>query len=601
MSQLPDAAKLSPFSIFRNRDFTYLWVGDLISQLGSGITSIAASILVFRETGSALSVGLMLIATSLPGFLFGLIAGVFVDRLDRKRIMLVCEVLRAILVFLIPVMLPYGIWWLYILVALSATVTQFFKPAHGSVIPDVASDEELAAANSMMSISSTGAMGLGFAAAGLITSRYPIEWAFYIDALTFLLSGLAILLVKIRPLEVEEETSVRAVARNLGEGLRFIWDSRILRSTFIVVVPMAVLFGFHNSLLLPFADRALGATEFEYGLIEGLSMVGFVVGGLVMASIADRLREGQWLVISFIGMGLETIIYSQLSSVSLAILLGMVGAFMNVPSFIGRQLIIQRNTTREVRGRVTSGYYVTRDVMFMIGMGAAALADYVDIRTLVLIEGLLLAGVGGGVLFMPGLGQPGAEWRRILSLLRTVPTAPGLEVGRAATLADFDRLAGHLPALSALSAEERQQLAAQSRVNQAPAGTVVIRKGEVSDAAYFLLEGRTFAGWEEEGSYRVLEIHSAGDFFGEIAALTGMPRTAHVVAEEETTLLQVPAAALREMTSKPALNRLFLSKMTERMVRMQMLDIPRMLDRDQGLLRDLRTPEPEPVAAASGI
>jgi DHA3 family macrolide efflux protein-like MFS transporter len=310
MSQLSDAAKLSPFAVFRNRDFTYLWVGDLVSQFGSGITSIAASILVFRETGSALSVGLMLIATSLPGFLFGLIAGVFVDRLDRKRIMLVCEVLRAILVFLIPVMLPFGIWWLYILVALSAMVTQFFNPAHGSVIPDVASDEELAAANSMMSISSTGAMGLGFAAAGLITSRYPVEWAFYIDALTFLLSGLAILLVKVRPLEVEEETSVRAVARNLSEGLRFIWDSRILRSTFIVVVPMAILFGFHNSLLLPFADRALSATEFEYGLIEGLSMVGFVVGGLVMASLADRLREGQWLAISFIGMGLETVIYS---------------------------------------------------------------------------------------------------------------------------------------------------------------------------------------------------------------------------------------------------------------------------------------------------
>jgi CRP-like cAMP-binding protein len=77
-----------------------------------------------------------------------------------------------------------------------------------------------------------------------------------------------------------------------------------------------------------------------------------------------------------------------------------------------------------------------------------------------------------------------------------------------------------------------------------------------------------------------------------------MPRTAHVVAEEETTLLQVPAPVLREMTSKPVLNRLFLSKMTERMVRMKMLDIPRMLDRDQGLLRELRTPEPEPVVAA---
>jgi CRP-like cAMP-binding protein len=153
--------------------------------------------------------------------------------------------------------------------------------------------------------------------------------------------------------------------------------------------------------------------------------------------------------------------------------------------------------------------------------------------------------------------------------------------------------------MSVLSAEERQQLAAQTQVQEAPAGTIIIRKGEVSDAACFLLEGRTFAGWEEADSYRVLEMHSAGDFFGEIAALTAMPRTAHVVAEEDTTLLQVPASALREMTSKPELNRLFLSKMTECMVRMNTLDIPRMMERDQGLLRELRSPEPQLEATAA--
>jgi MFS family permease len=260
MSEITDAPKPSAFSIFRNRDFRWLWTGDLISQFGSGITSIAASILVYRETGSAMSVGLMLIATALPGFLFGLIAGVFVDRLDRKRIMLVCEVLRALIVFMIPVMLPYGLWWLYILVALSATVTQFFKPAHASVLPDVASDEELASANSMMSVSSVGALGLGFAAAGMIMARYPVEWAFYIDALTFLLSGAAIALVRIRPLDIkDEDTSIAAVGRNLQTGLRFLSDSRILRSTLIITVPMAILFGLHNSLLLPFAPSASSA------------------------------------------------------------------------------------------------------------------------------------------------------------------------------------------------------------------------------------------------------------------------------------------------------------------------------------------------------
>ena len=600
MSQANGAPKPTALSVFRNRNFAALWCGQLISQIGSGITTIAASILVYQATGSAASVGLMLIATALPGFLFGLIAGVFVDRLDRRRIMIVAEVLRAILVFLIPVLLPTGIWWLYILVMLSATVAQFFNPAHASVMPDVASDEELAAANSLMSVAEVGALGLGFAAAGLITSLYSVEWAFYVDSLTFLISAVAILLVKIPPLELEEEkTSVAAVGRNLRAGVQFLWDSRILRSTFIIVAPMSILFGFSNSLLLPFADQALGATTFEYGLIEGLSMFGFVVGGLVMTGVGDRLRPGQWIAVSFIGMGLASAIYSQLSSVPLAIVVGMAITFMNVPSYIGRKLVIQRNTTREVRGRVTSAYFVTRDAMFMIGMGSAALADVIDIRLLMLADGLLLLGLGIVVLFMPGLGQPAAEWRKAISLLRRAAEAPGLDVGRVATLADIERLIGHLPAMSPLSTKERRQLAAQSRVNDAPAGTTIIHKGEVSDAAYFLLDGRTFAGWEENGSYQVLEVHNAGDFFGEIAALTGLPRTAFVLTEEPTTLLQVPAPALREMASKPELNRLFLSKMTERMIRMDMLDIPRNTTRDQALLRELRTPEPQLEAAAA--
>jgi CRP-like cAMP-binding protein len=126
---------------------------------------------------------------------------------------------------------------------------------------------------------------------------------------------------------------------------------------------------------------------------------------------------------------------------------------------------------------------------------------------------------------------------------------------------------------------------------------VILRKGETSDAAYFIIEGRTLAGWDEEGGYRPLETLNAGDFFGEIAAITGAPRTANIVAEQDTKVMQVPAAALREMMSHPQLNRVFLSKMTERMARMNLLDLPRVGGMDQQTLRELRTPEPEPQPA----
>src|SRR3972149_1656161 len=109
------AGKSAPsmFSVFRNRSFTLLWVGQLISAMGSALTVLAASILVYRLTGSALSVGLMLIATSGPTILIGLIAGVFVDRYDSKRIMLISDVLRGVLILLIPFLIFRNILWLY--------------------------------------------------------------------------------------------------------------------------------------------------------------------------------------------------------------------------------------------------------------------------------------------------------------------------------------------------------------------------------------------------------------------------------------------------------------------------------------------------------
>ena len=358
-------------------------------------------------------------------------------------------------------------------------------------------------------------------------------------------------------------------------------------------MPVFVTYGLNNALLLPFARRALNATEFEYGLMEGITTVGFVLGSFAMARLADRLREGQWIAISFMGMALCGIVYSQLSSVTLAIVLGTLSAFMNSPSVIGRQLLIQRNTPREMRGRVSSAFFVMRDSTWLLGMAAAGLADVIDVRLLFLTASLALLVVGSLALVLPGLGQPAAEWRRAISLLRGARAAPGLGLGRAAVLADFDLLAARLPAFSGLSAKERQSLASQTLVADAPAGTVILRKGETSDAAYFIVEGRVVAGWDEEGGYRPLETLNAGDFFGEIAALTGMPRTANVMAEQDTKVLHVPAAALRQMTGHPQLNRLFLSKMTERMARMNMLDLPRFAGWDQQALRELRTPAPQ--------
>jgi len=251
-----------------------------------------------------------------------------------------------------------------------------------------------------------------------------------------------------------------------------------------------------------------------------------------------------------------------------------------------------------VRGRVSSTLFVTRDISLLLGMAAAGLADVIDVRVMMLGSALLTLAAGALALVLPGLGQPAAEWRRAMQLLRAAPAAPGLGLGRAATLADFDVLAGLLPSLSGLTPKDRQALVVQGCVTQAPPGATIIRHGDMGDAAYFVLSGRAVAGIATEGGgYRSLSTQSPGDFFGEIAALTGAPRTANVVADEPTTLLQVPAKALRGLMMDPALSQLFLAKMSERLSRTHTSDLPRLARLDQGVLRDLRTPEPQAAAA----
>jgi MFS family permease len=582
----------SPFAVFRNRNFRLMWSGQLISTAGSALTSLAASIYVFRVTNSALSVGLMLMATAAPSLLVGLFAGVFVDRYDRKNIMIAADLFRAALVFLIPFLVPLNIAWLYIIVAITSAIGQFFDPAHESVLPEVASEEELASANSMIAISSFGSTAIGFAASGLIASAADIKWAFFLDALSFLISATCILLIRIKPLEAYETSNIRIVVGNLRAGISFLFNTPILRSLFGVSIPVFVGFGLSNALLLPFVSRALGGGDFDYGIQEGMTSLGFVAGSLLMAGLFDRMREGAWIAISWTGIALTGIVYSFTHSIPIAISILTLSGFLNAPSSIGRRLVIQRNTPREMRGRVNSAFFVVRDVFFLIGMTAAGLADLIDVRRMYLISSLLILISGGCVLFLPGLRQEAAEWKRMLKLLRSAPSTSGLSTGRAATLADLDLMIGLVPSLAGLSGREKESLVSNGRVVEAPAGTTLIHIGEAGDSTYFILAGRAAAGIADQfGGYRSLSTMQPGEFFGEIATLTGARRTANVVADEAVSLFLVPAHTLRGLMVNPLISQLFLSKMTERLARTSINELPRFAGPDQKELRELRSEE----------
>ena len=585
----------SMFAVFRRRDFSLLWLAQLISTAGSSLTDLAAGIWVYRETESAFAVGLTLMATAVPSLVVGLLAGVYVDRHDRKRIMIVTCLVQAVIVGLLAVTVELdSIVGLYVLLLVNAGVKQFFDPAHESLIPEMASDEELTAANAFLSIASFGSTAIGFAGAGLLASTVGLTWAFLLDAMSFLVAaGLIGLMGRYALPTPDDEASVAVIMANLRSGVATLFGTPIIRSLFIVGAFMFVAFGLWNVLLLPFSITVLGATEFEYGLQEGLTSVGFVIGSLFMARFAQLLPEPAWIVVSLIGMGIAGILYGTSTSVGMAILWVTLSGFLQPPSSVSRSVLLQRHTPREMRGRVFSAFYVMRDIIFLIGMAGAGLADVFDVRALIIVASCLLFVSAAFTLVAPGLGI--STWRAASArLAAAVEVAPALAAipTRVATLADFDRLAVRLGTFARLSADQRAAFVRDATVREVPTGTKVVGHGETATSAYFILDGAATAGVPDGGDYRSLATMGAGDFFGEIAALTGSPRTADVVVDADSTLLEVPADALRAAMVVPEIEKLVFSTLTSRLMRTEDCDLPRLAGVDQEALRDLRTPRP---------
>jgi CRP-like cAMP-binding protein len=585
----------SMFAVFRHRDFSLLWLAQLVSTAGSALTDLAAGIYVWNATQSALAVGLTLMVTAIPSLVVGLLAGVYVDRHDRKRIMIVTCVIQSVVVGLIAVVIgisAIALPGLYLLLLTNAGIKQFFDPAHDSLIPEVATDEELSSANSFLSIASFGSTAVGFAGAGLLAGSVGLTWAFLIDGASFLFAAGCIgLMGRYAMPKPDDEASVAVIVANLKSGMATLFGTPIIRSLFVVGALMFFSFGLWNVLLLPFSLKVLGATTFQYGLQEGLTSVGFVAGSLFMARFSKLLPEPVWIIVAMTGMGVCGVLYGLSTQIGPAIALVMASGFLNSPSSVSRSVLLQRNTPREMRGRVFSSFYVMRDVIFLFGMAGAGLADYVDIRLLIILSSSLLFVSAAFTFVAPGLGV--STWRAASARLRAAQAPDlGLSPVRPATLADFDLLAGRIGEFGGLSPDLRSSLVQHATIREVPAGTRIVEHGDAASSAYFILDGSATAGIPTETGFRGLSTMTSGDLFGEIAALTGSRRTADVVADTAATLMEVPAETLRALMVEPAISALVLPKLTERLARTTSADLPRLAGLDQEALRDLRTPRP---------
>ena len=402
----------SPYlRLFANRNFSLLWTAQLVSLIGDRIHVIALGALVAGR-GTALEVGIVFAMTAVPSVFFGPLAGVFVDRWDRRRTMIGCDLVRAALVLAVPLAFEVHIGLVYAIAFALATVTLLFRPAKTAVIPAVVGDRDLVAANSALSVPETAADLIGFPIAGLIvTALSPVLGAaFVLDAGTYVVSAV-LLWAMILPRHVSdfsERGSIGAVWREMAEGFGFLWRQPVLLSNTLLSTVAQVAVGAEIVVSLIYARDVVdrGALSFEqmYSLLLMAIAVGSVLAGIAVGAIGDRLPKGPMVIAGFIGMGLALAAAGVVTDPIVAIVAFLLLGAFNMVYIIPSITLFQELTPQQLMGRVVSSRQALVFGSLAASMGLSGwLAGVIGPSAVLVISGAICAAAGAVGILIPAM------------------------------------------------------------------------------------------------------------------------------------------------------------------------------------------------------
>lgn len=285
------------FQAFRNRNIALLFSGQTVSIAGDLVLFIALPFWVFQLTSSPLATGIMFAVLMIPQLIISPIAGVFVDRLDRKRLMITSDLMRAALMLCyLLVNTADQVWVIYILAFAESAVSQFFRPSVMAVVPTLVKDEEeLTRANAALGASfALGQLG-GPALGGIMVAAFGPHSAALFDAGTYLFSAAAIILVQIPVRESiatkfkDARHAMSQITHELLEGVRVVVDRPVLRIVFGSLMLFFVSQGIINVLLIVFINRIWHVGPTEFGWLVSAQGVGGVIGTVLVGAIATRI------------------------------------------------------------------------------------------------------------------------------------------------------------------------------------------------------------------------------------------------------------------------------------------------------------------------
>ena len=398
-------------SVLRQRDFALLWFAGLISLMGDWMLIIALPAVVYELTGSALATGGILIANRLPAFLVGSVAGVFVDRWDRKRTMIVANLVRApALLLLLLVDSAERIWIAYVVAVMLSLGSQFFRPAENALLPTLVGESLLIPANALNALNDNLSRLLGPAAGGLLVVWIGLGGVAVVDAVSFVIAAAMIALIgaqtRPEPLAADGEEAPdigrrwAALWEEWLAGLRLIRDNAVLRVVFGVIAISSIGEGVMSAAFWVYIDEALRGGPQEGSWLISAQAIGGVLGALVVGARGTSRSPIFLLGWGAIGIGFFDLLTFNYPAFIPGVWLGIVFmAIVGIPVTAfgtGYTTAIQTEAGDAFRGRVFGALNATAALLMVVGALIAGVAtERIGAVTILTIDSL--AYMAGGI------------------------------------------------------------------------------------------------------------------------------------------------------------------------------------------------------------
>jgi MFS family permease len=379
-----------PALLRRNRNYRYTWTGQIVSEVGDHFNNIAVFSLALANTGSGLVVALILIARAIPAVMAGPIAGVLLDRWDRKKIMIASDLARAVIALAFIFAIPHGRTWLiYILSGALMFASPFFTSGRASILPSIATKGELHTANSLTQLTQWTTVTIGSFLGGASVTAFGYKLAFVFNAFSFLFSAWCVSHLRVEKGFRAERSDLAEdkVARpwhEYVEGLRYMRSSPLILAIGLVAVGWASGGGAAQILFSLFGEVVFHRGPAGIGIIWGFAGIGLVCGAFVAHRIGKRLSFAGYkraISIAYVIHGGSYILFSQAPTFGLALLcIALSRAAVAVSSVLNMSQLLS-HVSDEFRGRVFATIETWSWLTMMLSMGVAGLvSDHVSPR-----------------------------------------------------------------------------------------------------------------------------------------------------------------------------------------------------------------------------